>query len=609
MRKIELLSPAKNIECGLAAVKCGADAVYIGAENFGARAAAGNSLDDIKKLIDFAHFYRAKIYVTVNTIMTDSEILSALKLIEKLYEINVDAVIVQDMGLLELDLPPIPLFASTQTHNDSLEKIKFLEKVGFSRVILARELDLDTIKNINSHSSLELEAFIHGALCVCYSGQCYLSNTIGGRSANRGACAQPCRKKYSLKTADDKFIVEDKHLLSLKDLNLHNYISQMIDAGVTSFKVEGRLKDVNYIKNIISYYNTQLNNIIDNRTDLMRASQGQVSCDFEPNPYKTFNRGYSKYFISGRNKDLASFDTPKSMGEKLGQVIYADKFSFKLNGDDNILHNADGICFLDDNNDLKGTTVNKVENNRIFTKDTNLVKKGYLIYRNYDHEFAKKLENALLERKIPVSIVFSQDSNNFIAEITDGESNYAYESFANTFEPAKNPDSVLQNIIKQMKKLGSTNYFCDDVTVKLENVTFIPVKTLNEIRRNLVGKLDLARENAYARKNHKIVKNDYPYPENHITYLGNVFNTYAKAFYKRHQVEIIDAAAESGIDMSGNVLMTTKYCIKYELGLCHKICKDKNNIANKELYLVDEKNKSYRLEFDCKNCKMKIINL
>ncbi|MEQ8225541.1 MAG: peptidase U32 family protein, partial [Candidatus Eremiobacterota bacterium] len=353
MKKIELLSPAKDLECGMAAIKCGADAIYIGAERFGARVSAGNSPEDIKELVSFAHRYFARVYVTLNTILTDKETGQAKELMEKLYETGVDAFIIQDMGFLEMDLPPVPLFASTQCHNNSAEKIRFLEQVGFKRAILARELSLKEIKYIREKTEIELEFFVHGALCVCYSGQCYLSYAIGGRSGNRGDCAQPCRKIYSLVDESGNFIIKDKYLLSLKDLNLSGYIRELVDAGINSFKIEGRLKDINYVKNIVSFYRQKID-----LAGYKKTSSGNISINFTPDPEKTFNRGYTDYFFNGRRKDITSFNTPKSTGKSCGKILKCDKNSFYLTY--HSLKAGDGICFFDDTSILRGTSVKKV---------------------------------------------------------------------------------------------------------------------------------------------------------------------------------------------------------------------------------------------------------
>lgn len=601
MKQIELLAPAKNLEYGITAINCGADAVYIGANKFGARTNVGNTPEDIEKLINHAHKFNTKVYITLNTLLYDNEIPEAKKLIKQLYNMGTDAIIVQDMGLLELDLPPIPLFASTQTHNNNWQKVEFLEKAGFQRIILARELSLEQIKEIKSRTSVELESFVHGALCVCYSGQCYLSYAIGKRSGNKGECAQPCRKLYSLKDESGKIIAKDKHLLSLKDLNLSNYLKDLLEAGVTSFKIEGRLKDINYIKNIVSFYRQELDKILE-ENEYTRASSGKIITDFIPNPDKTFNRSYTDYFLNGRSKKITSFDTPKFTGEPLGKVLSVEKNYFTLNCKSN-LNNGDGISFFDEKGVLQGTVINKIEGNKIFPNKIELIKKNLLIYRNYDHEFNKTLEKAKVERKIGISIKFYSQQNSLILEIIDEDGIKIEKAIDNKFDTAEKAEKALENIEKQLSKLGETEFYLNDISVNLNKIPFIPVKELNELRRSAVEELGEARIKNYQRNKFKLEKNNFPYPQDKLEFSGNVLNKLAWDFYIRHGVKEIEAAAESGINLQGRKVMTTKHCLKYQFDLCPKTSKDK---FDKKLYLVDEFNKEYLLEFNCKDCEMSI---
>ncbi|OGI18388.1 MAG: hypothetical protein A2287_08065 [Candidatus Melainabacteria bacterium RIFOXYA12_FULL_32_12] len=603
MKNIELLAPAKDLECGIAAIKCGADAVYIGANKFGARNTVGNSLEDIEKLIIFAHKYWAKVYITINTILNDNELLEAEKLINKLYQIGADAIIIQDMGLLELDLPPIPLFASTQTHNNNYKKVEFLEKVGFQRVILARELSLQDIKEIKSKTNIDLECFIHGALCVSYSGQCYLSYAIGGRSGNKGECAQPCRKLYSLIDSSENVIAKDKYLLSLKDLNLSEYIQGLIEAGITSFKIEGRLKDINYIKNVVSFYRQEIDKSL-LKLDIHRSSSGKSIINFEPDPYKSFNRGFTNYFLNGRNKHITSFDTPKSLGEPVGKVISIDKTSFTINTKIKF-NNGDGICFFDENNVLQGTNINKIENDHIYPNDIKFIKKGTFIYRNFNHDFIKKLESAHIERKISVQLRFFEENNKLMLHIIDENGIEAHQEIEIKKEIANNKEMALNNIQKQLLKLGETEFVCSEITIDLKNIYFVPIKTLNELRRNIIDQLRLNRIEKYPREIHKIERNNFPYMEKNLNYEANILNDSAKNFYQRHGAEKISLAAESGIDLNGKKVMTTKHCLKYQLDLCPK---ESHKAKIKEpLYLIDNHNKNYTLNFDCKNCEMEVL--
>jgi len=597
MKKIELLAPAKDFECGIAAIKCGADAVYIGPEAFGARAAAGNTLEDIEKLISFAHKYRVKVYVTVNTILNDEEIPEAEKLIRKLCEIGTDAIIIQDMGLLELPLPPVPLIASTQVHNNTPDKVFFLEKAGFKRVILARELSLEGIKEIRSKTSLELEFFIHGSLCVCYSGQCYLSCAIGRRSGNRGICAQPCRKVYSLMDGDGNFIAEKKYLLSLKDLNLSGHIKDLIDSGIISFKIEGRLKDINYVKNIVSFYRNELDKVLSS-TGLLRSSYGKSYINFIPDPYKTFNRGYTDYFIKERQKDISSINTPKSLGKFLGKVKNLFKDFFVLE-EKRKVNRGDGLCFFDENNTLRGTYVNRVDDFRIYPDSMDFITKNTSVYRNLDLEFFKELKGAKIERKISINLAFYEEECFLVLKAVDEEGISALSRMTFKPEMAKNKEMALSNIKKQLAKFGDTEFEVKDFVVKLKDIYFIPVKILNELRRNLTDELRKKREEDYVRETFEVKKNDYPFPSKKLDYTGNVFNKYAERFYRRHGVEIIEPAAEIGLGMSGKKVMTTKLCLRYLFDLCGK--------SSDSLYLVDEKGRKYELRFNCKDCETEII--
>ncbi len=596
MKKIELLSPARDMECGIAAIRCGADAIYIGAECFGARASVGNSTEDIKKLVSFAHTYFARVYVTLNTILTDRETGRAKELLEKLYETGVDAFIIQDMGFLEMDIPPVPLFASTQCHNNSAEKIKFLEQVGFKRAILARELSLEEIKHIREKTEIELECFVHGALCVCYSGQCYLSYAIGGRSGNRGDCAQPCRKIYSLVDESGHVILKNKHLLSLKDLNLSGYIRELVDAGINSFKIEGRLKDINYVKNIVSFYRQKIDG-----AGYKKTSAGNISIDFIPDPEKTFNRGYTDYFLMGRRKDITSFDTPKSTGKECGTVLKCDKISFYLKH--HSLKTGDGICFFDDSRILRGTSVKKVENNRIFPDDISFIKKDTLIYRNLDIDFLKQLKHAKIERKISIKLTVSEENGKILLTAVDEDNIKASLSAEINIEIARNREKALFNLKKQLSSLGETEFLAEHIEINLKDIYFITVKEINNLRRKLVEILRKNREDAFSRKLSYIEKNNYPFPDETVTFRGNVMNILAGRFYARHGAKVIEPAAETGMEMKGHTVMKTKHCLKYSAGICPgKGCK-----KTAPLYLVDEKGKKYLLQFNCNDCTMEVI--
>ncbi len=600
---IELLAPAKDKQCAFTAINYGADAIYIGASNFGARKNAANNLEDIKEIIDYAHKFNVKVFITINTILFDNELKPAQELINKLYEYKADAIIIQDMGLLELDLPPIALHSSTQCHNSTLEKVKFLEKVGFERAILARELSLDEIKEIGKNTNIELETFIQGALCVSYSGQCYLSYAIGGRSANRGECAQPCRKKYSLVDKNDKVIAKNQHLLCLKDFNASDYLEELIDAGVSSFKIEGRLKDENYIKNTVSFYRQKLDEIIAKK-GLKRASLGTSAKDLEPNLYKTFNRDFCSYFLNGRDKNITSFLTPKNRGEFIGTITEIKKHSFSVGGK---LNKNDGISFFDENSELCGFKIEKVENNWYFPNSMDKIKKGLKIYRNFDYEFNKKLENSNITRKIAIDLDIKITDKTIEVLIKDELNNSHLLTIKNDFEPAQNIEKASQNIEKQFSKLGSTEFILNNFTLNGEKIPFIKINELNEIRRQLIDEFVKIREYNYETQKQKHIKYS-PYFLTELDYKSNINNEKAKEFYEKCGATCLEYGLEHNSNKSfqNKQLMETKHCLKYSLGFCSR---NKSTLkVNEPLFLVDEKGQKYQLEFDCKNCKMKIFS-
>ena len=600
--KTELLSPAKDIQTAKTAILAGADAVYIGFLKFGARKQAGNSLDDIKALIEFANLYRVKVYVTLNTIYKDNELPEVADTINRLYEIGVSAIIIQDMALLNLDLPPVPLYASTQCHNNTLEKIKFLENSGISRVILPREFSLEEIKNITQNTNIEVETFIHGALCVSYSGQCYMSYAIGGRSANRGECAQPCRKKYSLIDSDGKFVVKNKYLLSLKDLNLSNYIKELILAGVTSFKIEGRLKDENYVKNVTAYYRQKIDEVL-KELKLEKSSIGKSYINFESDLNKSFNRGFTDFYINGERKNFCSLNYAKSIGEFVGTVKKTGKDYFIL--DKNILNNSDGICFLSSDKELFGTLIKISDGKKVYPNSMDSIKIGTKIYRNFDKKFNDLLDKRQIERKIDVIAKLNILSDK-IQIILNGEDNVSAEySEYVKFEQASNPLKIEETIKKQILKTGGTEFNITKIAVNTSEY-FVPISTLNNIRRNALEKL----KNEYLKSANKPCikrKIEYPkYPLQKLDYHSNIYNLKSKEFYEKCGANICEFAAESGISLKNKDIMTTKHCIRYTLGFCKKYFKECKKFSE-PLYLVDEKNEKYKLNFDCQNCIMKVI--
>ena len=601
-KTIELLAPAKDKKTAFAAIDCGADAVYIGSPRFGARVNASNSLDDIKEVVEYAHMFRVKVYVTINTIMSDDELKEAVELIYQLYDTGVDALIVQDMGLLECKLPPIKLFASTQCHNSTLEKVKFLEKTGFSRVILARELSLEEIREIASNTGVEIETFVHGALCVSYSGQCYMSYAIGGRSANRGECAQPCRKKYSLVDSEGVVVAKDKHLLCLRDLNFSSDIKDLIDAGVSSFKIEGRLKDEDYIKNVVGFYRRKIDEVIAN-TEYERSSSGYSVPRFEPDVSKTFNRGYCEYFLHGRNKNITSFDTPKSRGEYAGRVKEVFEKYFLFDGCE--LNNADGICFFDERGELVGTSVNKAEGNKIFPQSMNGLRKGVEVFRNYNHKFSKMLESAKVLRKIEASVCFVEKEQCYELSVVDEDGVRVVVEAGKNYDKATNQELAMNNIIKCLKKAGDSCFDIKDVMVEVEVYPFIPVSELNELRRGLLKKLEEERLATYEVEKSEGVSIS-PYFERELFYDANIMNEKAKEFYEKRGAICREYALEKTGESEGKILMTTKHCLKFSLGLCSK--EGKKHRYREPFFLVDSHGKRYRLLFECKSCCMKIQN-
>ena len=601
-KKIELLAPAGSCDIGRAAITCGADAVYIGAPRFGAREAAENTLADIEKLCSYAHRYWARVYAAVNTILTDAEFEEARRLIWSLRDAGVDAVIIQDTGLLEIDLPPLPLFASTQMHNATAEKVAFLEKVGFSRVILARELSLHEICAIRKSTSLELECFVHGALCVSYSGQCFMSYAIGGRSGNRGQCAQPCRRRYRLHDSACRPVREPAHFLCLKDLNLSEDLASLIAAGITSFKIEGRLKDMAYVMNVVTSYRRLLDGLLEGN-NLRKSSSGTAVPGFEPDLEKTFNRGYTRYFLSGAGGRCSSMETPAFRGELLGPVSRAapDHIEIKTNRE---LHNGDGICFFDAQGQLQGTHINTVQGRIIVPEKMAGIHAGMPVYRNYDHPFIQQLKKCPAQRHISVRLCLADTPEGFVLSACDEDGIAAEVKLAALKQPAEKPQQAAATIEKQLAKLGDTDFTCAQVTIDMQQMYFLPVSALNELRREVIALLAAAREQARPIMRGGAMRNDAPYPEKHLSYQGNVLNQKAAAFYRRHGVEQIEPAAESGLDLHGRLIMTTKYCLRQELGCCLK-----NKAAGdvpEDMFLVDHEGRRFTLRFDCARCVMEI---
>ena len=590
VQKVELLAPAKDKKTAITAINSGCDAIYIGASNFGARKKVPNSLEDIKEIVDYAHKFYVKVHVTVNTILTDDEILKAKELIQKLYDIGVDAIIVQDMGIFKLaidnKLPPIALHASTQCDNRDLEKVKFFDDMGVSRVILARELSLEKIKEICANTNAEIETFIHGALCVSYSGQCYFSHYIGGRSANRGECAQACRKKYTLVDERGNIIAKDKYLLSMKDFNASRHLESLIDAGVKSFKIEGRLKDENYVKNVVAYYRQEIDKFAS------KTSSGRVFLDFEPDVRKSFNRGFTDYFLDGR-KRCFNFESPKSLGEKLGKITKVGKDYFEIGRTDYKMaggqagikiNSQDGLYF-----NGNGCLVNKVEGKKIYPNKMDGIAVGLEVYRNFDSKFEKQLENSKIKRQSGVKFSFK---NGILTVIDEDENSVNFT--IDSCEKAKNPEKMKENFITQLKKTGDSDFYVEAIEIS-EEIPFMPISQINEIRRTILEKLMNERLKNYKRELQKPLKLS-KFPKENLDYRANIHNQCAKEFYEKCGCEVCEMSAESGA--FPKELMRTKHCLKFAFDMCK---------SPKKLFLIDEKGKKYPLMFDCKNCEMVVL--
>ena len=563
---LELLAPAKDLECGQAAVDCGADAVYVGAPRFGAREAAGNTIADIEKLAAYAHRVWARVYATVNTLLRDDELAEAERLCWQLQEAGVDGLIIQDVGLLECDLPPLPLIASTQMHNQSAERVAFWEKVGFSRAILARELDLDQIRAIRAATSIELEAFIHGALCVSMSGQCSLGYALGGRSGNRGQCAQPCRRLYCLQDAAGATLVPDKHLLSLRDLNLSAGLRELVEAGITSFKIEGRLKNKAYVMNIVGHYRRKLDALLAELGG-RRASSGQTTLGFEPDPDKTFNRGYTAYFLHGRGAAVASPDSPKHVGEPVGRVVDVRRDGFVLEAAAP-LHSGDGISFFGRDQELHGTVVNQINGAAVFPEKLGGIERGLRVFRNHDHAFVSQVVRSQNQRRIEVDLRLSESATGFRLQAIDEDGVAAGAEIDCAPVLADKPDQARLVLERQLAKLGSSEFCASRVDLDLPRMPHVLLATLNGLRRDLVEELRQQRARLRPVRVVAHAPNQAPFPEQELSFLGNVLNQKAAAFYRRHGVGRIEPAAEGGLDMRGRKVMTTRMCIKYEMGLC-----------------------------------------
>ena len=589
MTPLELLAPAKNLACGIAAIDHGADAVYIGAPKFGARAAVGNSIDDIRQLCEYAHQFDAKIYVTLNTIVYDDELEQVRSLIDELAAIGVDAVLVQDMGLLQfMDGKPFEIHASTQTDNRTVEKVRWLQQLGFSRAVLARELSAEEIAEIHRQvPDIELEVFVHGALCVSYSGICYASQHCFQRSANRGECAQFCRMRFSLVDAEGTEVEHERYLLSLKDMNQSDNLEKLIEAGAVSFKIEGRLKDVAYVKNVTAAYSERLNAFIRKHPDeYCRASKGRCEYTFTPNLNRTFNRGYTTYFVNGRQPDIASFDTPKAVGEFVGRVKEIRNDSFNVAGTASFA-NGDGLCFLNSDRQFEGFRANRVAGNRIFPfKMPAGLRPGMALYRNNDQEFERILSKPSSTRKIAISIALRAVDDGF--ELSANGVTVHFDA-----EHQMAQKSPRENIVRQLSKLGDTIYECAEVVVPDDFNFFIPNSQLSDMRRQLIDAMGQAKREV---KQARVGKNP---GVKELSYQNNISNHQSAAFYGTNELSAYELKGGDG------PIMQCRHCLRYSLGYCVKRG-GKRPTWREPLSLVLGDGRRFRLEFDCQHCQMNV---
>lgn len=610
-RHLELLSPAKNADFGIEAVNHGADAVYIGGPAYGARAKAPNSIEDIARLVRYAHRFNAEVFVTLNTIFHDNELEGAREIVYQLYDSGVDALIVQDMGLMEMDLPPIQLHASTQTDIRTVEKARFLDQVGFSQIVLARELDLKTIQEIADATTCNLEFFVHGALCVAFSGQCFISHAHTGRSANRGECSQECRLPYRLEDAQGRVIGNDKHYLSMKDNDQSTNLRALISAGISSFKIEGRYKDLPYVKNATAHYRQLLDDILLDMPEYAKTSSGITTFSFTPQPEKTFNRSATDYFVNGRQADIGAFDTPKFSGEEVGKVTKVAKDSFEIDSQIE-LHNGDGLCFFDVHKELVGMRINTVEGRRLTPNEMpEDMRRGMTLYRNRDHAFMRLLEKDSAIRKIPIDMHLHETLDGFALTVTDREGRSATAFCKLEKQPAQQAEKAEASLRENLAKLGSTYFLVNAISLDLSQAWFVPASTINGLRRDAIEQLVQVRIASYQRpEKRQPVNPPAVYFEDTLSYLANVYNKKAHAFYEKHGVKMIAAAYEANQELDEVPLMITKHCLRFSHGMCPKEAKGvigvQGTVTAEPMTLINGSDR-FTLKFDCKPCEMHVI--
>jgi len=620
--QLELLSPAKTAEIGREAILHGADAVYIGGPAFGARHNASNTLEDIAALVEFAHRYRARIFVTMNTILHDAELETAEKQIRQLYDAGVDALIVQDMAMFEMDLPPIQLHASTQCDIRTVEKAKFLSQVGFSQLVLARELTIEQIRAIRAEVDTPLEYFIHGALCVAFSGQCYISHADTGRSANRGDCSQACRLPYTLSDGQGRVVAYEKHLLSMKDNDQSRNLEALVDAGIRSFKIEGRYKDMGYVKNITAHYRLLLDEILERRPELARASSGRTQVMFTPDVDKNFHRGHTDYFAQGRQQTIGAFDSPKYVGVELGTVarIGGDNFDLVTNSP---MANGDGLNYMHKRETvgIQANTVQKLSEDedgqrwRVFPNEGLAtlpgLKVGTVIHRNRDHQWEAALNKKSSDRKVRADLRLEDTAEGLRLTVTDEDGITTTTAASLALQPAQQADQALAGLRTSLAKLGNTMFEAGTIAVSLSQPWFVPASAINGLRRDAIAAQEAARLAAWQRPERaQPVEPPAAYPDTQLSYLANVYNEKARAFYRKHGVQLIAAAYESHEEPGEVSLMITKHCLRFSFNLCPKQAKGVQGVQGQvraEPMTLVSGDETYTLKFDCKPCEMHVM--
>ena len=609
-RILELLAPARNADFGIEAINHGADAVYIGGPSFGARKGADNDITDIARLCTHAHRYHARVLTAFNTILRDDELEPARRAIWQLYDAGVDALIVQDMALLEMDLPPIQLHASTQTDIRDAAKARFLQDVGFTQMVLAREMTLEEVRKVAANTSCTLEYFVHGALCVAFSGQCFISHAHTGRSANRGECSQACRLPYTLTDAQGRVVAHDKHLLSMKDNDQSANMRALIDAGVSSFKIEGRLKDLGYVKNITAHYSTLLNELLPSLPGYRRASSGRCTYTFVPQPEKTFNRGSTDYFANGRQHGIEAFESPSFVGEEVATIskVAADHIEVDAAVD---IHNGDGLSYYDSHRELMGLRINVAQGRKLYPNAMpDDLKPGMTLYRNRDQAFERALEKKSADRRIRADLRFEETADGFALTMTDEDGVSARVELAHDKQPARDAERALAGIRDSLGKLGNTLFEAGDITIDLPQARFLPASTLNGLRRDAVALLEANRIAAHQRPQPGVpVEPPVRFTDTELSYLANVYNEKARAFYRKHGVELIADAYEANQELDEVSLMITKHCLRFSHNLCPKELKDYDlrGMVKAEPMTLMNGNDKLTLRFDCKKCEMHVV--